>query len=341
MAKLLPVLLFLLASFLIAAPSRSEPSLSRGDTAGPASGPMAHTFSIVARDPKTGEMGVAVQSHWFSVGSLVSWAEAGVGAVATQSIVEVSYGPKGLALMRAGKSAPEALKELLTQDEQRDVRQVAMVDALGQVAAWTGRKCIPAAGDQQGGQFSVEANLMSNDRVWPAMKTAFEAAEGDLADRMLAALDAAQAAGGDIRGKQSAAILIVSGERSAEPWKGKLIDLRVEDSPRPLEELRRLVGVQRAYRYADQGDAFVSLGKIDDAMKAYARAAELQPANNELAYWRAVGLWNAGKKPEAIAAFRKVFARDRRWAALTPRLVPVGLLAATPEELKKILGRLS
>jgi uncharacterized Ntn-hydrolase superfamily protein len=303
------------------------------------SGPLAHTFSIVARDAKTGEMGVAVQSHWFSVGPLVPWAEAGVGAVATQSLVEVSYGPKGLALMKAGKSAPDALKELLAADEGRDGRQVAMVDSQGRVAHWTGPKCIPSAGDAQGDGFSVQANLMDNDRIWPSMKKAFESATGDLADRLLAALDAAQAAGGDIRGMQSAAILVVKGDRTDTPWTGKVMDLRVEDSPEPLKELRRLVRVRRAYDFADAGDAFVTANKIPEAMAAYSKASELMPESAELLYWRAVGLWNAGKKAEAMPLFKQVFQREHRWVVLTPRLVPVGLLTATDDEVKRIVGK--
>src|SRR5262245_8060205 len=177
-----------------------------------------HTFSIVARDPKTGELGVAVQSHYFSVGPIVPWAEPGIGAIATQSIVEVSYGPKGLDLMRSGKSAPDALAELLKADAGREVRQVAMIDSKGRVAAHTGGKCIPDAGHRIGTNYSCQANLMANDKVWPAMAAAFESAQGDLADRMLAALEAAQRAGGDIRGKQSAAIVVVSGKPSTQPW---------------------------------------------------------------------------------------------------------------------------
>ncbi|HEX8335540.1 MAG TPA: DUF1028 domain-containing protein, partial [Pyrinomonadaceae bacterium] len=161
-----------------------------------------HTYSIVARDPATGELGVAVQSHWFSVGSNVAWAEAGVGAVATQSFIDPSYGKGGLDLMRGGAPAGEALKSLLAKDEGRDVRQVAMIDARGRVAAHTGAKCIEAAGDRTGANYSVQANMMLNDKVWPAMARAFESAPGDLAERMLAALDAAEGAGGDIRGRQ-------------------------------------------------------------------------------------------------------------------------------------------
>ena len=202
-----------------------------------------HTYSIVARDAATGEMGVAVQSHWFSVGSIVSWAEAGVGAVATQSFVDPAYGPLGLEIMRNGKSAQQALDGLLASDPGLAVRQVAMVDAKGNVAAHTGKKCIPSAGHIAGEQFSVQANLMVNDAVWPAMAKAYREAKGELADRMLAALDAAQAAGGDIRGKQSAAILIVSGTPTGKSWVDRKMDLRVEDHPEPLKELRRLARV--------------------------------------------------------------------------------------------------
>ncbi|HWQ29053.1 MAG TPA: DUF1028 domain-containing protein, partial [Dehalococcoidia bacterium] len=211
----------------------------------PRSLPPAHTYSIVARDPATGALGVAVQSHYFSVGSIVSWAEAGVGAVATQSIANVDYGPRGLALMREGLSASQALSALLENDPGRDVRQVAMVDARGGVAAHTGTRCIPAAGHLSGDGFSVQANLMANDSVWPAMRDAFERSDGELADRLLAALEAAQNAGGDIRGQQSAALLVVSGERSHEPWRGRLFDLRVEDHPEPVAELKRLVRLRR------------------------------------------------------------------------------------------------
>src|SRR5687767_4630206 len=169
-----------------------------------------NTFSIVARDAATGQIGVAVQSHWFAVGQIVPWAEAGVGAIATQSFVDPSYGKLGLDLMRAGKSAPDSLKALIAGDEGREVRQVAMIDATGRVDAWTGKNDIQAAGHIVGKNFSVQANLMLNDKVWPAMAHAFENTRGHLSDRMLAALDAAQAAGGDIRGKQSAALVVVT-----------------------------------------------------------------------------------------------------------------------------------
>jgi uncharacterized Ntn-hydrolase superfamily protein len=304
-----------------------------------AAAPRAFTYSIVARDPATGEMGVAVQSHWFSVGSVVPWAEAGVGAVATQSFVDASYGALGLDLMRAGRSAPETLAGLLAADGGRDVRQVAMVDSRGRVAAHTGAKCIPAAGHEVGDQFSVEANLMGNDKVWPAMARAFREAKGDLAERMLAALDAAQSVGGDIRGVQSAAIVVVKGQSSGRPWADTVFNLRVEDSPEPLKEIRRLVGLQRAYNHASAGDDFTAAGKLDEALKEYAEAARLAPQIMELPYWQAVALACNGHLNEALPVFKEVFAKEPRWAELTPRLPGVDLLPKDPEMLRKIMAQ--
>ncbi|HET6268445.1 MAG TPA: DUF1028 domain-containing protein [Acidobacteriota bacterium] len=287
-----------------------------------------HTFSIVARDPQTGEIGVAVQSHYFSVGGVVPWAEAGVGAVATQSFVEVSYGPLGLELMKAGKTAPEALDSLLASDAARDTRQVAMIDAAGNVKAWTGKKCITAAGDHTGVNYSAQANLMANDRVWPAMANAFEHSTGMLAERMLAALDAAQAAGGDIRGEQSAAILVVSGTKTGVWWKDRLVDLRVEDNPHPIAELRRLLKIQQAYKHEDRGDEFVAQKKMPEALKEYETAAQLDPDNNELLFWYAVGAYTGGNESKALEIFAKVFARDQRWIELVDRLPASDLLPA-------------
>jgi uncharacterized Ntn-hydrolase superfamily protein len=304
-----------------------------------AAAPRAFTYSIVARDPATGDMGVAVQSHWFSVGSAVPWAEAGVGAVATQSFVDASYGPLGLDLMRAGRSAPEALAGLLAADSGREVRQVAMVDAHGKAAAHTGAKCIPAAGQEVGDQFSVEANLMANDKVWPAMARAFREAKGDLAERMLAALDAAQSVGGDIRGMQAAAIVVVKGQSTGRPWADTLFNLRVEDNPEPLKELRRLVQLQRAYNHASAGDDFTAAGKLDEALKEYAEAARLAPQVLELPYWQAVALASNGHLKEALPIFKEVFAKEPRWAELTPRLPGVDLLPKDPEMMKEIMGQ--
>jgi uncharacterized Ntn-hydrolase superfamily protein len=299
----------------------------------------AFTYSIVARDPATGEMGVAVQSHWFSVGSVVPWAEAGVGAVATQSFVEPSYGPLGLTLMRTGKSAPEALKALLAGDPGEAVRQVAMVDARGGVAVHTGGKCIPAAGHAAGDQFSVQANLMESPLVWPAMAKAFTGARGDLAERMLAALEAAQGAGGDIRGMQSAALLVVRGASTGRPWSDTVYNLRVEDSPEPLSELKRLLRLQRAYNHASAGDEHAAAGKMDEALREYGDAARLAPEVLELPYWEAVALASNGRLEEALPIFRDVFAKEPQWADLTTRLPSVGLLPKDPELLRKILSQ--
>ena len=306
--------------------------------------PPVHTYSIVARDPATGELGVAVQSHWFSVGSIVTWAEAGVGAVATQSFVDPAYGQRGLALMKAGRPAPEALAELLAADAQRDVRQVAMIDALGRVNAHTGAKAIPAAGHRvvanERHQYSVQANLMANDRVWPAMAEAFERATGDLAERLLAALDAAQAVGGDIRGKQSAAILVVRPTSTGRPWAGadRVFDLRVDDHPDPLVELRRLVRLQRAYALANRGDELVAENEIAAALDAYRGAGDLAPEILELPFWQAVTLASIGREQEAAPIFRRVFEREPDWADLVPRLPKAGLLPEDPALISRIVA---
>ena len=301
--------------------------------------PLAHTYSIVARDPKTGELGVAVQSHYFSVGPVVPWAEAGVGAVATQSLVLVDYGPKGLDLMRAGMTAQQALDSLLKADPHNEGRQVAMVDAKGNVAAYTGPKCIPDAGHLTGDQFTVEANLMSNPSIWPAMKSAFEKADGDLAERMLKALEAAEKAGGDIRGRQSAAILVVRGQSSGKPWMDKLFDLRVEDSPDPLKELRRLMKLRRAYNLEDQGDNFIAEKKPVEAMKAYEEAAKLAPDVVELQFWAAVSMYTNERKPESLKLFHEVFKKEPFWAELIPRLAKAGLFPDDPKQIQDVVSQ--
>jgi uncharacterized Ntn-hydrolase superfamily protein len=286
----------------------------------------AHTFSIVARDPATGDLGVAVQSHWFSVGALVTWAEAGVGAVATQSFVEPSYGPKGLALMRDGTPAPDAMKQLIAADKSSDVRQLGFVDAQGRAATHTGAKCIQFASGIVGDGFAVQSNLMGNDKVTPAMAKAFAEAKGDLGDRLLAALDAGQAVGGDIRGCQSAAILVVSGKKTDTPWAEKKLDLRVEDSPEPLVELRRLVKLARAYDRMNQGDLAVEKGDMKAAEEHYGAAAAMVPDVAEMVYWQAVALADHGQVDKSIPLFKRAFADDSAWIELTRRLQPAGLI---------------
>lgn len=299
-----------------------------------------HTYSIVARDSVTGDMGVAVQSHWFSVGPIVPWARAGAGAVATQSLVLVSYGPLGLELMGEGMGAAEALGKLVEEDAHSAVRQVAMVDVEGNAAAHTGDSCIAFASHRTGRGYSVQANMMLTDRVVPAMAKAYEAARGDLADRMLAALEAAEQAGGDIRGSQSAAILIVRGMPSDEPWSDVVMDLRVEDHPRPVEELARLVKLQRAYEFENLGDEAMAEGNLKDAMEAYGEAARLAPDNLELAFWRGVSLVNVGRDDEGIAILKPVVASDANWKELLKRLPAAGLLTVDKARLERILTAL-
>jgi uncharacterized Ntn-hydrolase superfamily protein len=283
------------------------------------------TYSIVARDPSTGELGVALQSHFFSAGALVSWAEAGVGAVATQSVVEPAYGPRGLELMRAGASAPEALHRLLADDRHEDVRQVAIVDRAGRVAVHTGGRCIAEAGHRVGDQVSAQANIMSRATVWDAMVAAYRAASGDLALRLLAALDAAEAEGGDLRGRQSAALLVVGARRSGRPMEDRLVDLRVDDNADPVRELHRLLGLRRAYGHANAGDELAARGEIESALSEYAAAHRAQPDNAELAFWHGVALAASGREEEANALLRQAFEAGAGWAELLRRLPAAGL----------------
>ena len=297
------------------------------------------TYSIVALDETTGELGVAVQSHWFSVGFLVPWAKAGVGAVATQSFVKVDYGPDGLQLMESGITAVDALKTLTSKDEGEAVRQVGMIDIKGNVAAHTGSRCIKYAGHIIGENYSVQANMMANGTVPKAMAVAFEKTKGDLADRMMAALEAAEAEGGDIRGKQSAAMVIVSGEPSGVDWKDTKLSLRIEDHPTPLIELKRLIRVHRAYQHANMGDHYMETEEIDKALIEYSKAAEYYPENAELPYWSAVALANGGRLEEALPVFRSVFQRNPDLKTMTPRLVKSGLLPDDKSLISKIMNQ--
>ncbi|WP_375419397.1 DUF1028 domain-containing protein [uncultured Hymenobacter sp.] len=301
--------------------------------------PLAHTFSIVARDAATGELAVAVQSHWFSVGTSVSWAEAGVGAVATQSFTNKSFGPRGLALLKSGKTAQQALDELLRADEGREVRQVAIVDNQGRVATHTGAKCIDMAGQVQGAQFSVQANMMLTSTVPAAMAKAYEAnARLPLAERVLAALEAAQAAGGDIRGRQSAALLVVAAKPGAGVWADRLIDLRVDDADVPLKELARLLRLHRAYEHMNAGDLAVEKNDVPGAIREYEAAEKMFPQNLEMKYWHAISLAEKKQISAAIKLLGPIFRADPNWRTLTQRLPKVGLLTVSPAELQQILA---
>ena len=297
-----------------------------------------HTYSIVAYDQATGQLGAAVQSHWFSVGSIVPWVESGVGAIVTQSFVEVSYGPLGLNLLRAGKSAKEALTALVTVDKNEAVRQVAMVDAQGRVAAHTGKGCIPEVGQYVGDGFSCQANMMLKDTVWKAMALAYENTEGELADRLMAALEAAQEEGGDIRGKQSAALIVVSGKSSGVWWKDRVYDLRVEDHSEPVRELKRLLKLNKAYLHMNQGDEYLTDNKIPEAMEAYSLAMKMFPDNAEMIFWPAVTLASTGKVEESLPLFKKVFAMDLNWAVMLQRLPGVGQFPKDKKLMQSILA---
>jgi uncharacterized Ntn-hydrolase superfamily protein len=290
------------------------------------------TYSIVARDPQTGELGVAVQSHWFAVGPLVPWATPGVGAVATQANVEVAHGPHGLALLRDGLDAPSALERLIGGDPGAAGRQLAIVDAAGGVAAYTGSSCMPDAGHVTGDGVSCQANIMASPEVWPAMLGAFEATEGSLVVRLLAALDAAEAAGGDVRGRQSAALLVVPAE--GEWWETK-VSLRVEDHPEPLVELRRLVALQEAYELAGKADALVNDGEHDAAARLYGQASELAPDNHELLFWAGLGAAQSGELDTAVARVTRAIALQPGWARLLVCL-PADVAPSAPAVIERL-----
>ncbi|RED93874.1 DUF1028 domain-containing protein [Marinoscillum furvescens] len=300
--------------------------------------PLTHTYSIVAYDKTSGDIGVAVQSHWFSVGTVVTWAEAGVGAIATQSFSNPAFGPQGLALLKTGLNAEQTLAALIASDEGEAYRQVGVIDASGLAASHTGSKNIPAAGHLVGEGYAVQANLMEKETVWPAMARAFEDSEGKpLAERLILALEAAQREGGDIRGKQSAAVLVVSGKSTGKPWIDRKVDLRVDDHAEPLLEIRRLWKVHQAYEFMNQGDHAVEAGDFEKAGKLYERAEQMFPDNLEMQYWHAINLANIGEMEKALPMFKSIFKKDSKWKTLTPRLLDNGVLTVGEEDLKKIL----
>lgn len=300
---------------------------------------LAHTFSIVARDEKTGEMAVAVQSHWFSVGTAVSWAEAGIGAVATQSFTNKSFGPRGLDLLRRGLTAQEALDILLKDDEGREVRQVAIVDSRGNVASHTGKLCIAYANHIQGKQFSVQSNMMLGNQVCKAMSDAFEKnSDMPLAERVLMALEAAQAVAGDIRGQQSAAIIVVPSKSEGKPWEERMVDLRVDDNKEAIKEIRRLYKVQMAYEHMNNGDLAIEKNDMSLAMKEYNMAMKQMPGNLEMQYWTGITLANNKQVDKAIIILKKVFTANKNWKELTKRLPAVNLLTVSDVDLKRIMA---
>ena len=277
------------------------------------------TYSIVALDERTGELGVAVQSHWFSVGPLCAWARAGVGAVATQSVVEPAYGPNALDRLSDHVNAQQVLGELLAADPLADVRQVAVIDARGTIGTHTGKDCIAHAGHVVGERHSCQANMMARETVPQAMSEAYAGATGLFSDRLLTALDAAESEGGDVRGRQSAAMVIVPPD--GEPWRCT-VDLRVEDHDAPLDELRRLLALQRAYDLAGAGDELLAAGRPDDAGELYRKAAELAPASDELLFWSGLAIAQAGDLEAGTAKVRQAIEHNPNWKVLLERLSP-------------------
>jgi uncharacterized Ntn-hydrolase superfamily protein len=277
------------------------------------------TYSIVAYDPATGEHGAAAHSHWFSVGSLCIWARPGVGAVATQSVVEPAHGPHGLDRLQAGAGAADALEALLGADALAAVRQVGIVDPAGRIAVHTGADCIPCAGHATGEHVSAQANMMARDTVPAAMVAAFESAGSDLAERLLAALDAAEGEGGDVRGRQSAALTVVPAE--GEAWQARF-DLRVEDHHDPVAELRRLVVLARAYELAGQADELMASDRAGEAGPLYERAAELAPDSHELLFWAGLAQAHAGDLERGMTAVRRAIEIHPDWRTLLDRLSP-------------------
>jgi uncharacterized Ntn-hydrolase superfamily protein len=297
------------------------------------------TYSIVARDKKTGEFGVAVQSHYFQVSPAVPWAMAGVGAVATQSHVNLSYGPLGLELLQAGYTAEQALAALTAGDPRAEVRQCAIVDAEGTVAAHTGAKCIPAAGHTLGDGFSCQANLMEKDTVWAAMADAFITTDAPLAERMMAALEAAEAEGGDIRGMQSAAMVVVAATGTGRSWNDRIIDLRVEDSSAPLPELRRLLRIKRAYMTAGDADDLEEKGDMNGAVAKLHEALAIAPEMVELRFMTGTAMASAGDVEGGCVLIAEAIKKNGRWLEALHRFAAVGLVR--PEVVSAIEARLA
>jgi len=299
------------------------------------------TFSIVAHDTFSGQFGVAVQSHWFSVASSVPWAEAGVGAVAVQSFADPSFGSRALELLRGGKSAHQVLDKLIPANSAADLIQLALVDSRGHAAAYTGKGCVEAAGQLEGSGVYVQANMVESPRVWVAMLEAFEQQSGDLAGRLVAALEAAEAEGGDIRGRQSTAVLVVEKASTGRPWIDRAVDLRVEESADPLPELRRLVELNRA---RDPMDRALELGLSGDAVSALEklRAAEDATSGNadmdaERRFWLGVFLANAGQRELSVEVLRQVCATQVRWRKVLERFCSAGLVTDNQDIVKRVL----
>ncbi len=294
------------------------------------------TYSIVAYDSSNGDLGVAVQSRYFSVGSIVPWVEADVGAVATQSFVNVSYGPRGLKLLKEGLGVEEVIRELTGEDEGRELRQLGIVDAKGNAAAYTGEKCLKWAGSKTGDCYSAQGNILVSERVVQSMAQTFESVEGDLASRLVSALDAGEKAGGDARGRQSAALLVVRKDAGRGGYGDKLVDLRVEDDPDPVRELKRLMELHRAYYLIDEGESRFAENEPEVAISFIEKALEITP-NSDDAYID-LGLMHLklGQADEAVRAFKKALVINPKLAVVIKQLPKLGIAEMSPSLLERV-----
>jgi uncharacterized Ntn-hydrolase superfamily protein len=294
------------------------------------------TYSIVARDPASGRFGVAVQSCWPFVGVGCPWVESGVGAVVTQSFTEIAHGPNGLAGLRRGGAASDVLAELMAADQEREIRQVGIVDAAGRAAAFTGSRCVEAAGSATADGVTVQANMMERATVWPAMLAAFTASGAGFAERLLAALRAAEAEGGDLRGRQSA-VIVISGPPGAPAWQ-RDIDLRVDDHRSPLDELERLLNVHLGYETLDRAEQLGLAGDGPGAAAASAEAARLVPGDPQIAVWTAIGMASADRLDDARRLLAEVTRSNPRWPEFVKRFADSGAQPALVEPARRLLG---
>jgi uncharacterized Ntn-hydrolase superfamily protein len=286
------------------------------------------TYSIIGRDPETGELGIAVQSRWFHAGQDLAWVEPGVGAVCTQAFTEPSYGLRGLELLREGRTPEDALQHLTAADDGRDVRQVAIVDGEGHFAQHTGARCVPAAGHTTGSDCCAQGNMLASATCWNSMVEAFGATEGTLVDRLLAALEAAEREGGDARGRQAARVLVRRGQGTGTPWQDRVIDLQVVDHPEPIGELRRLVDVKHAYDHLGRAFELMGRNEVDAAVEEVDAAAALAPADDQIMFWRATLLLGTGRTDEASTAYRDAVRAHPGWPDFLHSCVEAGLVPA-------------
>lgn len=299
-------------------------------------GQLISTFSIVALDPSTKDLGVAVQSRYFSVGSTVPWAEADIGAIATQSFVNVSYGPRGLQLLREGLNVEEVIGRLTQNDEGKEFRQLGIVDAKGNASAFTGSRCLDWAGSKVGKNYAVQGNILASEDVVNRMVYRFESTQGDLAERLVAALDGGQEAGGDARGRQSAAMLVVRRNRGRAGYGDRYIDLRVEDHTDPIVELKRLLVMHHVYGLIDEGEDKMTTGDLEGALKAVKSALSLNPGNDDAHIDYAIICLKLDRKQEALKEFKEALRLNPRMKTLIKQLPGAGLMDPSPEMFREL-----